>query len=222
MAKKNKQYRKKTTLITLLLFGFLFTSSSLTLATSVDRNAIVNLEGYPGKTIKQEITLEGTDPEARSGYWYTHYKKTDGDSTRMDITSWITIKPENYTINQGETQVFTIEIQIPKSAEPELWGATSEEAGREGHSGERRSYIVFKDANSEANVYSGLLIPISVKVLPSPNPFAAVFLFVQKNIITIVLSIVIVILLVLTVLKRKSSNTKRLHRSRKALVLNKR
>jgi len=64
---KNKMYYKSTLLVTFLL-GLLFISGSTALATSVDRMAITNLEGYPGKTIKQEITLKGTDPGERSGF----------------------------------------------------------------------------------------------------------------------------------------------------------
>ena len=195
-------YYKSTLLVTFLL-GLLFISGSTALATSVDRMAITNLEGYPGKTIKQEITLKGTDPGERSGFWYTHYKKIDGDNDRMDITSWITIEPRDYTIKQGETKVFAVQVKIPKDAGPGLWGATSEEAAKEGHSGERRTYIVFKDAISEGNVYSGLLIPISVKVLPSPNPLAPVLNFVKQNIMTIALIIVIIVLLAVILLKRR-------------------
>ncbi|MDP3245169.1 MAG: hypothetical protein Q8M83_05955 [bacterium] len=165
--------------------------------------SITNLEGFPGKTIKQEITLEGTDPGERSGFWYTHYKKIEGDNDRMDITSWITIEPKDFTIKQGETKVFTVNVKIPKDAKPGLWGATSEDASIEGHSGERRTYIVFKDVLAEGNVYSGLLIPISVKVLPSPNPLAPVINFVEQNMITIALSIVILVLLAMQLLRRK-------------------
>ncbi|OGY57252.1 MAG: hypothetical protein A3D47_00995 [Candidatus Colwellbacteria bacterium RIFCSPHIGHO2_02_FULL_43_15] len=165
--------------------------------------SLTNLEGYAGKTIKAEITLEGTDLEERSGFWYTNYKEVEGADNRMDITSWITIEPKDFTIKQGETKVFTVEVKIPRDAELGLWGATSEEAAKEGHSGERRTYIVFKDAPAGGNVYSGLLIPISVKVLPSPNPLAPVINFVQQNIITILLSVVIIVLLARPLLRRK-------------------
>jgi len=204
---KNKMYYKSTLLVTFLL-GLLFISGSTVLATSVDRMAITNLEGYPGKTIKQEITLKGTDPGERSGFWYTHYKKIDGDNDRMDITSWITIEPRDFTIKQGENKIFTVNVKIPGNAELGLWGATSEEAAKEGHSGERRTYIVFKDAISEGNVYSGLLIPISVKVLPSPNPLAPVLNFVKQNIMTITLIIVIIVLLAMLLLRRRKQVSK--------------
>jgi len=195
-------YSKSTILVALVL-GLLFIPGSTALATSVDRMSLTNLEGYAGKTIKAEITLEGTDLEERSGFWYTNYKEVEGADNRMDITSWITIEPKDFTIKQGETKVFTVEVKIPRDAELGLWGATSEEAAKEGHSGERRTYIVFKDAPAGGNVYSGLLIPISVKVLPSPNPLAPVINFVQQNIITILLSVVIIVLLARPLLRRK-------------------
>jgi hypothetical protein len=173
--------------------------------------SLCNLEGFPGETIEAKITLEGTDPEERSGFWSIYYKKVDGDDGRMDITSWITIEPKDFTIKQEETKVFTIKVKIPKDAKPGLWGATSEEAGKEGHSEERRTYIIFKDANSGGNVYSGLLIPVSVKVLAkkilaSPNPLVPVINFVKQNILTIVLSIVIIVLLAMLLLRRRKES----------------
>jgi len=202
MTKNHKMYYKSTLLVVFLL-GLSFILGSLALATSVSRMSLVNLEGFPGKTIEQEITLEGTDPEERSGFWYTNYKKMEGDNDRMDITSWITIEPKDYTIKQGETRVFTVKVKIPGNAGLGLWGATSEEAAKEGHSGERRTYIVFKDAIGEGNVYSGLLLPISVKVLKSPNPLAPALNFVKQNIVAIALSIVIIVLLAVILLKRR-------------------
>lgn len=195
-------YHKNTTLVVLFL-GLLFFPAFPALATKVDRMAITNLEGYPGRTIKQEITLEGTDLGERSGFWYTHYKKIEGDNDRMDITSWITIEPKDYTIKQGEVKIFTVQVKIPKNAEPGLYGATSSEAAKEGHSSERRTYVVFKDALGGGNVYSGLLLPISVNVLISKNPLAPMINFVQQNIITIALSIIIIVLLAMLLLKRR-------------------
>lgn len=193
----------KSAILIVLILGLLFIPGSFALATSVDRMSLVNLEGYPGKTIKAEITLEGTDPGERSGFWYTNYKKIEGDDEKMDITSWITIEPKDYTIKQGETKVFAVTVKIPRNAGPGLWGATSEEAGKEGHSGERRTYVVFKDTPAGGNVYSGLLIPISVKVLPSPNPLAPVINFIKQNIMIIVFSIVIIVLLAMLLLKKR-------------------
>lgn len=196
-------YNYKSATLVVLLLGLLFVFTSPALATKVDRMAITNLEGYPGGIIKQEITLEGTDPGERQGFWYTHYKKIEGDNGRMDITSWITIEPKDFTIKQGEVKIFTVQVKIPKNAEPGLWGATSEEAAKEGHSGERRTYVVFKDASGGGNVYSGLLLPISVKVLASKNPLAPVLNFVTQNIMTIALFIVIIVLLAMLLLKKR-------------------
>jgi len=201
MIKDYKKCRKSALLA--FLVGILFVSAgSVALATAVDRMWL-NLEGFPGKTIEQEITLEGTELEERSGFWYTHYKEVEGDDSRMDITPWITIEPKDYTIKQGEIKAFTVKVKIPKDAGQGLWGATSEEAGKEGHSGERRTYIIFKDAITGGNVYSGLLLPISVKVLKSPNPLAPALNFVKQNIMTIALIIVIIVLLAVILLKRR-------------------
>lgn len=178
-------------------------------ATSVDRLFITNQEGYPGDTITQEIQLTGNLPD-RIGHWRTSYKHVEGDDvTRMDIRSWITITPENYTLAPGEVKTFTVTIKIPEDAEPGLYGATTAEAGFVGHSDERRTYLVFEDADakavieSEGNVvYSGLLIPVSVKVLGKPNPLTPVIKFVQANLISVILFAIVVVLLVL-LLKRK-------------------
>src|SRR3989338_9938735 len=132
--------KSKSTIVVALLLGLLLVQGSFALATSVNKMSLTNLVGYPGKTIKAEIALEGTDSGERAGFWYTHYKKIEGDNEKMDITSWITIKPKDFIIKQGEKKVFTVEVKIPRNAEPGLWGATSEEAGQEGHSDERRTY----------------------------------------------------------------------------------
>jgi len=179
----------------LLLLGLSFIPSATVSATAVDRLSLCNLEGYPGDTVEAKITLEGTGPEERSGYWYTFYKQVERDDDRMDITSWIEIEPSEYVIRQGETKVFTIRVKIPRDAEPGLCGATSEEAGKTGHSDERRTYIIFKDAITGGNVYSGLLIPVSVKVLGKPNPLAPLVKIVKENITVTALIIVIAILL---------------------------
>jgi len=202
MFENHKMYCKNTILFA-LLFGLLFIPVSSALATAVDRTALPNLEGYPGETISAEITLEGTDLEERVGFWYIYYKETEGDSERMDITSWITFEPKDYTIKQGEIKAFTVKVKIPENAKPGLWGATSEEAAKEGHSGERRTYIVFKDALEGGNVYSGLLLPISVKALKITNPLAPALNFVKQNIVAIALSIVIIVLLAALLLRRR-------------------
>jgi hypothetical protein len=192
----------KITRLGILFLGLLLVSFSNVSATSVSRNSITNLKGYPGKTIETEVILEGTDLIDKSGFWYTSYKDVEGDNERMDITSWITIEPSDYVIKKGEKKTFTVAVKIPRDAEPGLWGATSEDAGKEGHSSERRTYFIFKDAPIGGNVYSGLLLPISVNVLASPNIFASVVNFILENIIVIILSVVIIILLVRPILKK--------------------
>ena len=62
---------------------------------------------------------------------------------------------------------------------------------------------MFEDAITGGNVYSGLLIPVSVKVLASPNPLAPVINFIKQNIMTIALSVVIAVLLALLLKRRK-------------------
>ena len=179
-------------------------------ATSVDRLFLTNLEGYPGDTITQNIQLTGNLPD-RIGHWRTSYKYVEGeDVTKMDIRSWIAITPANYTLAEGEVKTFTVAIRIPKDAEPGLYGATSTEAGLVGHSGERRTYIVFEDADaiavteSQGNIaYTGLLLPISVKVLGKPNPLTPLIKLVQANLISIFLLAIVVVLLVLLLRRRK-------------------
>lgn len=200
---------KNITLVMVWLVGLLFVINFTVLATSVDRMGVCNLEGYAGKTINQEITLEGTDSEERSGFWYTHYKETEGDDNQMDISSWISFEPEEYIIKEGEIRVFTVKIEVPRDAKPGLWGAVSKEACMEGRSNERRTYIVFKDALAGGNVYSGLLIPISVNVIPNPNPLAKVLNFVIQNILVITLFAVIIAMAIIMaiLLFKKRKNT---------------
>ena len=75
---KNCKKRQLCGLFAILL-GLVLVPFSLALATSVDRIGVCNLEGYAGETIKKEITLEGTDLEERTGFWYTYYKETEGN-----------------------------------------------------------------------------------------------------------------------------------------------
>jgi hypothetical protein len=125
-----------------------------------------NWEGCPGDTLNQTITLVGTIPTERTGYWSVYYEHVEEDDEElMNITSWITVEPDKYTLNSGEIKTFTVTIKIPKNAEPGLYGATSGSACEVGHSDERRMYIQFQDTNIGGNEYSGLRIPISVNVL---------------------------------------------------------
>ncbi len=127
----------------------------------------------------------------------------------MDITSWITVEPKEYTIIQGKSLVFTVRAKIPNTARPGLWGATSEEAGQSGHSGERRTYLIFKDTITGGNVYSGLLIPVSVKVLGQSSPLAPAVDFIKQNIIVIVLGVIVIILLAVLLTRTRARRTYR-------------
>jgi hypothetical protein len=140
-------------------------------ATTVDRALFCNLNAYPGDTIIENITLYGDLPE-RIGSWRTFYKQVEGDSGRMDITSWIEVTPKEYTIKDGEAKEFQLIIKVPPNAEPGLlYGATSEDAAIPGHVDQRRTYIEFVDGDAEAvkaggvATMSGIRIPVSVKVL---------------------------------------------------------
>lgn len=201
------QIKYKFVLFSLVLFVFLLLQNKV-LATAVDRMSFVNLEGNPGETIITEVSLEGTEAETRSGFWYVYYKSVDGDNKKMDISSWITIEPSEYQISEGEIKKFTVKIKIPTKTEPGLWGAISKDAGREGYSNDRRTYIVFKDSALEGNVYSGLLLPVSVNVLGKINYLTKILDFAQKNIIVIVLVIVILILSFLQFRKKFKSSKK--------------
>ena len=101
---RNYKIHCKSTALFVLLLGLFFVPVSAVLATAIDRMSICNLEGYPGETIEMQITLEGDSEEERTGYWYTHYKEIEGDDGKMDITTWITTEPNDYTIKQGEYQ----------------------------------------------------------------------------------------------------------------------
>lgn len=201
---------KKTAIAVLLLIivvNIAFVSVPV-LATAVDRLSICNNEGYAGDVVDISITLEGTSGE-RMGHWRTYYKEVEGDDDKADITSWITIIPTNYTLKAGEEKEFTVRINIPRNAKPGLYGATSEGADMEGHSGERRTYIIFEDGEASvvaaggSAVYSGLLIPVSVKVLAEQNPLIPILRGIEENIISIVLVAIVIILLVLLRRKKK-------------------
>jgi hypothetical protein len=193
----------------LLIIGVTAVMSVPVSATSVDRLSITDNEGYAGDIIDIPITLESTLDTQRTGHWRKHYKQVEGDDEKMDITSWIEIIPTDYTLDPREVEEFTVRITIPEDAKPGLYGATSENAGMEGHSGERRTYIIFEDADSAAvagggsAVYSGLLIPVSVAVLAEQNPLIPIIRGIQENIGYIVLVAVIIVLLVLLLRRKK-------------------
>jgi hypothetical protein len=149
-------------------------------ATSVDKLSIHGIKGHAGDVIDIPITLKSTSDSERIGQLHTFYKEVEGDDEKMDIRSWITLTPANYTLKPEESKCFTISIRIPTNALPGAYGATSPDAHLEGHSDERRTYIVFEDAETSAmgtsgsGVKSGMLIPISVEVVKDASLFGAV------------------------------------------------
>jgi len=179
--------------------------------TTVDRAIFCNLRAYPGDTIIENITLYGDSAE-RIGSWRVFYKQREGDSEMMNITSWIEMKPKEYTIKNGEAKHFQLIINVPSDASPGLWGATSEDAGIAGHVDQRRTYIEFMDGDAEAakaggvGTMTGIRIPVSVNVLGTPekpSPFEGIADAIKSNIITIALFAVIVVLLTMLLRRRK-------------------
>ena len=197
----------KKILLIILLIALACIQTSL--ATSVDRVIICNVEGYPGDVIEIPNSLESTSSSDRMGHWEIFYKKVEGDDERiMNITSWIEIEPTDYTLKPGESKDFIIRIRIPKNAEPGLYGATSPGAAVLGHYDERRTYVRFKDADASVveaggqGVWSALRIPVSVEVLGKPSTLAPIIKGIKENVTTIMLLSVIIILLVV-LLRRK-------------------
>ncbi len=192
--------------LTILVLIFVVTIASVA-ATAVNRLSICNNEGYAGDVLTIPVTLECTSVE-RIGHWRTFYKTVEGDSAKANITSWLEVIPEDYTLKAGEEKEFSVRISIPKDAKPGLYGATSEDAGMEGHSGERRTYILFEDASAAAagagdsTVYTGLLIPASVNVLAVQNPFTLITRELKENNHLVAL-VAIVIILIVVWLRRK-------------------
>jgi len=181
-------------------------------ATSVDKLSICNVEGYAGDVIDIPITLMSASDSKRTGNWSMFYKKLEGESDdrKMDITDWITIIPPNYTLKSGEVKSFTITISIPGDVSPGLYGATSPDADIKGHSDERRTYIVFEDADTSATdagasvVKSGMLIPVSVKVLESESLFDVVKEAIEMNItLAMTGTVIILISAFVLIVKRK-------------------
>ena len=75
-------------------------------ATTADRAIFCNLRAYPGDTITENITLYGDSPE-RIGSWRVFYKYMEGDSEKMNITSWIEVTPKDYTVKTGKRSIFS-------------------------------------------------------------------------------------------------------------------
>lgn len=180
-------------------------------ATSVDKLSICDVEGHAGDVIDIPITLRSTSDSERAGYWSIFCKKVEGESDdrKMDITDWITITPPNYILKSGEVKSFTITISIP-DVSPGLYGATSPDADMEGHSDERRTYIVFEDVDASAAdagasaVKSGMLIPVSVKVLEKESLFDAVKEAIEMNTtLALVGTVIILISISVLIVRRK-------------------
>jgi hypothetical protein len=191
--------------LTILVLIVIVTIASVA-ATTVNRLSICNNEGYAGDVLNIPITLEGTSGE-RIGHWRTLYKTVEGDSATANITNWLEVIPVDYTLKAGEEKEFSIRISLPKDAKPGLYGATSEEAGMEGHSGERRTYVLFEDASAAAGagdstVYTGLMIPVSVNVLAVQNPFTLITMELKENKHLVAL-VSIAFILVVVLLRRK-------------------
>lgn len=209
--------KEKIPIALLLLIIFIFANIASVSATSVDRLSICNIEGHAGDIVDIPITLKSTSDSQRLGQWSTFYKKVEGksegegesDDEKMDITSWIMITPANYTLKPSETKIFIVRISIPRNAKQGLYGATSEDADMEGHSGERRTYTIFEDADASAAgaggsaVQSGMLIPVSVKVLERESSFDVVKEAVKKNNMLILLCVIIILISAFVVIARR-------------------
>lgn len=201
--------KKEKILITLLIILACIQVAS---ATSVSRLFMCNIEGHPGDLITETITLDSTSPSERIGHWYTHYKRMEGDDEKMEITSWITISPINYTLKSNESKTFAVTIKIPKDAESGLYGANSTDANMKGHSHQRRTYLVFEDTDvsvTEAGgqaVYSGLMIPLSVQVLGKPSPPSApnpLITAIKENTTPILLAVILILMGIVAVIMLK-------------------
>jgi hypothetical protein len=203
-----KKYCARWIVVFFIIGLFLFCPAKI-LGTSIDRISVCNLEGYPGDLLKEKITLTTTDSASRIGFWENYYKRIDGDDAKMDISSWISVEPREFTLKPDERTVFILKVQIPENAAPGLWGATSSDAGLSGHAAERRMYILFRDAQEEGNLYSGMLIPISVQVLGKASPFLPIFMFFNENsLVVFLLAIIALLLLVLLVMLKNQKKVR--------------
>ncbi|TSA56439.1 hypothetical protein D4R42_03535 [bacterium] len=204
--------RKKALIAALGLLVIVLATTQLVAATTVDRAIFCNLQAYPSDTLTENITLYGDAPE-RTGSWRVFYKQEAGDSEKMDITSWIMVTPAEYTIKNGEAKQFQLTITVPSNATPGLWGATSVDAGIQGHVDQRRTYIEFKDGDAAIAkaggvvTMTGVRIPVSVNVIAKPaksSPFTGILEALQSNVITIaLLGVVVVLLAIINRLRKK-------------------
>ncbi|MDY6965389.1 MAG: hypothetical protein SVM80_05380 [Halobacteriota archaeon] len=175
-------------------------------ATSVSRLYLCNLEYLPGDVRTELISLSEA-PSEMTGHWYAYYMGVEGDSEKMNITSWITVTPTDYTIKENETLTFTVTITVPEDAKPGLYGATSEEANILGHIDERRTFIIYADkpvSTAEGGgqgLATGLMIPVSVIVLGEESIFLKLSVFLTTNLTYILFAMIIVLLIIM--LRRK-------------------
>ena len=142
---QNERYVRVKEIATILALGLVLVLSAsvqipvqTTSATTVDRALFCNLDAYPDDTVIENITLYGDLPD-RTGSWRVFYKHVEGDSGEMNITSWIEVTPNEYTIKDGEAKYFQLIINVPSDAAPGLWGAISEDAAIQGHVDQRRT-----------------------------------------------------------------------------------
>lgn len=160
--------------------------TSIVSATGTNRIRMYGYDGYPGDIITDTITLTGSGDAARTGHWKVLYTPFEGDTEKMNLSSWITISPVNYTINPREEQIFTVTIKIPEDARAGLYGVNSSEAELKGHWYQRRQWIMFEDTSAEAagkavTAYSGFKIPVSVVVLGKPSIVDKLKYFIEDN-----------------------------------------
>jgi hypothetical protein len=215
---QNERYVRVKEIATILALGLVLVLSAsvqipvqTTSATTVDRALFCNLDAYPDDTVIENITLYGDLPD-RTGSWRVFYKHVEGDSGEMNITSWIEVTPNEYTIKDGEAKYFQLIINVPSDAAPGLWGAISEDAAIQGHVDQRRTYIEFTDGDADAAkaggvaTRTGIRIPVSVNVLGTPekpSPFEGFTDMLKSNILSIAMLAVIVVLLVILLRRRK-------------------
>jgi len=179
-------------------------------ATQTDTITAYGCRGEPGDTITFEVRLTG-DKETRYGYWYTLYTPFDGDSEEMNITSWIEIEPNEYTLDEGETEVFTVTIEIPEDAKPGLYGVNSTDAPTPGHWYQRRTWVCFRDADVSVidspgvAAWTGFRIPISVIVV-GEEPLISVDMigeFLTGNMTYILLAVIVILIFILIRTRRR-------------------
>ncbi len=198
----------------LALVGLVFIiliSTQITSATITDTITAYGYKGYPGDTINFTVKLMGDRPTTRSGYWCTLYTPFEEDSETMNISSWITIDPIKYELDEGEAKVFNVTIRIPKDAKPGLYGINSSDAPSPGHWYQRRTWICFRDADISAinatgvAAWTGFRIPVSVEVM-GKEPFISaedIGELITINLSYILFGIIIILIILLFRAKRE-------------------